>query len=417
MSRDRSSGMSSASSDWDAIVVGAGAAGLASAAMLQRAGLRTLILERSDRVGSAWRARYERLRLNSLGWISRLPDDGTNWGLRHYPSREEWVEYLQRYVVRHRLAIRFRSEVQGLGRGSDHWRVRTSLESLEARFVVIATGLDGKPYIPGWPGRESFRGQLLHAAEYRTAEPFQDKAVLVAGANTTGVELAALIAEGGAQEVRVAMRTPPNVMTRHWHGVPIHAATLLLNPLPLTLADRLGWAAQRVVFGDLRPYGLTRPPMGIKSTVVKRGKGPAIDDGFVEGVRQGRIEIVAAVSEFDGDAVVLADASRVEAEVVIAATGYRCGLEPLVGHLDLLEAEGRPRVHAGEALPQAPNLHFVGYRAGVAGPLQQMRLDAKAVARAARAAARTRRRWLPVRPSTPLGRLDSASGSLASGPP
>jgi len=295
--------------------------------------------------------------------------------------------------------------VRRVDRDADHWRVQMAEGSLEARFVVIATGLDRNPYIPDWPGRESFRGQLLHAADYQKAEPFRDKSVLIAGCNTSGVELAALIAKGGAQEVRVAMRTPPNVMTRHWHGLPMHAGTLLLNPLPLSLADRLGWIAQRLVFGDLQPYGLTRPPLGIKSTVVKRGMGPAIDDGFVEGVKQGRIEIVAAVVGFDGEAVALADSSRIEPDVVIAATGYGRGLESLVGHLGVLDADGLPRVHAGETLSQAPGVFFVGYRAGVAGPLQQMRVDARGVARAAGAEsqAKERRRLRRRRLSLSLG--------------
>jgi cation diffusion facilitator CzcD-associated flavoprotein CzcO len=327
-------------------VVGAGAAGLASAAMLKRAGVSTLLLERSDCVGSAWRARYDRLRLNSLGWISRLPDDGAAWGFRDYPTREEWVEYLERYAVRHRLSIRASTEVERVDRDSDRWRVQTSRGVMRAR-VVVATGLDRNPHTPEWPGRESFRGRLLHAADYRNAEPFGGKSVLVAGANTSGVELAALIAEGGARDVRVAMCTPPNLSTRRWRGFPMHAAALLLQPLPLALADRLGWMAQRLVFGDLRPYGLTRPPLGIKSTVVKRGMGPAIDDGFIEGVKRGRIEIVAAVKGFDREAVVLADSSRIEPDVVIAATGYRPGLDPLVGHLGVLDADGHPRVHAG----------------------------------------------------------------------
>lgn len=371
----------SSCADWDAIVCGAGPAGLASAAVLQRAGLRTLVVERGDSVGMSWRSRYDSLRLNSLCWISSLPGERGKWGWRHYPTREEWIEYLDCYARNQSLAVRFGTDVERLDHESNAWTARTSRGPLTARLVVVATGHDREAHVPEWPGRESFGGLFVHAADYRRAGPFRGKDVVIAGANTTGVELASDLVDGGARRVWVSVRTPPNVIARHWLGLPMHAASLLLDPLPLGVADRLGWWAQRLVFGDLGRYGLTRPPMGIKSTVVKRGMGPAVDDGFVDGLKRGAIELVAAVDRLRGGAVLLADGTRLRPDVLIAATGYRRGLEPLVGHLDVLDGEGRPRVHAGQTLPQAPGLYFVGFRAGVAGPLRQMRLDAKRLAR------------------------------------
>jgi putative flavoprotein involved in K+ transport len=206
----------------------------------------------------------------------------------------------------------------------------------------------------------------------------------VVGANTTGSELAALVARGGAAAVWVAMRTPPNEIKRRWRGVPLHAGALVLDRLPARVADRLGWAVQRLLVGDLREYGLPRSPMGMKTTVVERGMGPAVDDvGFVDALKSGRVELVGPVERLDGNSVVLAGGTRVRPDVVIAATGYRRGLEPLVGHLDVLLPDGRPRITGERTAPNAPGLYFIGFAAGLAGPLAQMRIDAKRIAKAA----------------------------------
>jgi putative flavoprotein involved in K+ transport len=110
--------------------------------------------------------------------------------------------------------------------------------------------------------------------------------------------------------------------------------------------------------------------------------GPAIDPGFVDAVKEGRIGIVAAVDGFDGPDVLLADGSRIQPEVVIAATGYRRGLEPLVGHLGVLDSDGRPVVSGAKTHPRAAGLHFIGYTTPLSGQLRQMRIDAKRIARA-----------------------------------
>ena len=366
--------------EWDVVVCGAGPAGLGSAALLGRAGLRALVIERGDAVGASWRSRYEALRLNSLGWISRLPAGPTGWGFSHYPTRDEWIGYLERYAARHRLRIRFGVEARMLERAPGGWVIDTSAGTFRARFVVVALGNDREPHVPDWPGRESFRGELLHAAEYRDAESLRGRDVLLVGGNTTGVELASLISRGGARRVRVAVRTPPNLFTREWHGLPLHPLAVVLDLLPTRIADGLGRVGQRLVFGDLRRHGLGQPPLGIKSTVLTRRIGPAIDAGFVDDLKRGRIEVLPAVTAFEGSDVVLDGGSRITPEVVLAATGYRRGLEQLAGHLSVLDDRGWPLVHAGATAPSAPGLYFVGYRSGVSGPLRQIRVDAKGAA-------------------------------------
>src|SRR5438445_10296295 len=100
------------SDDHEAIVCGAGAAGLSAAAMLRRAGMTARVLEQGDRIAASWHARYDGLRLNTLGWMSTQPGYHVGRRPRHFPSREEWIDYLERYAQHHELKIQFQTAVE-----------------------------------------------------------------------------------------------------------------------------------------------------------------------------------------------------------------------------------------------------------------------------------------------------------------
>ena len=108
---------------------------------------------------------------------------------------------------------------------------------------------------------------------------------------------------------------------------------------------------------------------------------PIVDVGIADAVRAGRVRVVAAVTRVDGDTVVLADGARHQLDDVIAATGFRTGLEPLVGHLGVLDDHGRPLVHDAEQHPGAPGLHFVGYQVTLGGTFRLVGIEAKRIAR------------------------------------
>lgn len=365
-----------------AIVCGAGAAGLAAGAMLRRAGVDALVIERSDRVAASWRSRYAALRLNTPGWMSTQPGyraTGRRYG--EYPSRDKWIQYLEDYSAHHQLELRFGTEIKRIADREGGWRVQTTAGALDASAVVVATGFDHDPYMPDWPGRHGFSGELVHACAYRDADPYQGRDVLVVGPGVTGSELAQLLVEGGAARVRVACRTSPHIYRRKLLGVSINVPGVVFNHLPVRVADELAWMGERILRGNLSRYGLPRPPLGV-ATLAKRQQAPAYDEGFVASVKAGRIEIVGAVEGFDGADVLLADGSRAQPEAVIAATGYRRGLEPLVGHLGVLDRRGTPLVHGARQHPAAPGLFFTGFRSDLSGQLRLMRFDARGIARA-----------------------------------
>ena len=338
-------------------MIGAGPAGLAAAAELGRLGLSATILEQSDALGASWRARYDRLRLNSSRWFSNLP------GLRHkrgtgaFPSRDQMVGYLEEYARANGLQVRPNTKVERIDRDEDGWIVRTSTGDVCAEHVIVATGYTHTPYIPDWPGREAYDGQLLHAAAYRNPDAYRDRDVLVVGPGCSGMEIAYDLAEGGAGRVRLAVRTPPNILIRNPIGPLLARGMLKLGP---RRADRIMSFVRRREIGDLTEYGLPEPEEGIFSRLMRLGVAPAIVDmEVIEAIKQRRIEIVGGVESLDGAGVSLSDGTRIEPEAVIAATGYRTGLEPVVGHLGVLDERGVPQPPTGDEA--APGLRFIGY--------------------------------------------------------
>jgi cation diffusion facilitator CzcD-associated flavoprotein CzcO len=363
------------------VVIGAGPAGLASAAELRRRAVPVVVLEQAGAVGASWRGRYDRLRLNSSRWFSKLPGGRYARGTGMFPSRDEVVGYLEDYAERHGIDVRLHTRVERIDRDGAGWVVRTSGGDVAADHVIVAGGYDHTPFVPDWPGRERFHGPLLHAAEYRNPEPFRDRDVLVVGPGCSGMEIAYDVAEGGARSVRLAVRTPPNMLVRSPMGPGFALALLRLRP---ERADRIVNFIRRKEIGDLSEYGLPVPEEGTFSRLRRLGVAPAIiDKHVIDAIRERRIEVVAGVEALDDTGVQLADGTRIEPDAVISATGYRCGLEAMVGHLDVLDEVGVPR--AADGAEAAPGLRFIGYMPIPA----QMRHSGRQAKRAAKAIART----------------------------
>ncbi|MGV0714329.1 NAD(P)/FAD-dependent oxidoreductase [Mycolicibacterium sp. XJ662] len=345
----------------DALVIGSGPAGLACAAELRRHRVAVTVLERGACTGAAWAGRYDALRFNTSRWYSALP--GAPFPRSHgwFPSRDQYVAYLQQYGEQRRVPVRHNTAVSRLDPvSSGGWALTTNRGPLTARHVIVATGLFHTPAIPPWHGRKEFRGKLIHAAQYLHPRPFVGQRVLVVGAGSTGLEIAYQLVRGGASRVLLAVRTPPNILPRVLGGLPGDLPLPLFLQLPSRFVDPMLMALQGLVIGDLSDRGLAKPVEGPLAGLRRRGAGTAIvDREVVEAIRDGSIPVVAAVNRLIGDGAVLADGTNVAVDAVIAATGYRTGLPDLVGHLGVLDDRGMPR--DGRGAEVLPGLRFVGF--------------------------------------------------------
>ncbi|WNF28808.1 NAD(P)/FAD-dependent oxidoreductase [Streptomyces sp. C11-1] len=365
-------------------VIGGGPGGLAVAAALRARGVRAVILEKSDRVGASWRGHYDRLHLHTTRRWSALPGLRIPRRFGRWVGRDDLVRYLEKYAEHHELEVVTGVEVTRVDRapdGSGDWQLTaTGGRVLRGRAVVVATGYNHTPRIPDWPGRDTFTGELLHAARYRNPAPYADRDVLVVGIGNTGAEIAADLAEGGASRVRIAVRTPPHIVRRSTAGWPAQATGVLVRRLPVWLVDRAGAALARITVPDLTAHGLPRPETGLYSRA-RQGAIPVQDVGLIDAVRTGAVAPVATVASFDKDAVILADGTRLTPDAVITATGYDRALEPLLGHLDVLDARGRPLTHGARSPKQTPGLYFTGFTNPISGMLRELALDAERIAK------------------------------------
>ena len=373
-------------------IVGGGAAGLATAALLRRRGLEPIVLEAGPEPGAAWRDRYDRLRLHTPRLLSGLPGQRMPRRYGRWVARDDLIEYLHDYVERNGIEVRPSTRVERIDRDGDGWLLETGDGPLHATTAIVATGYNGTPYVPEWPGRESFTGELVHSSDYRRPGPYRGRDVLVVGAGNSGAEIAHDVADGGGRTVWLSVRTPPQIVRRATAGIPAQLIGIAIRRLPPPWVDPISKAQRRLSIPDLTAQGLPRPEHGVRTSFLSTGTVPILDVGIVAAVRSGRVGVVAAVEGFDGDAVLLADGSRVAPDAVIAATGFRSGLEPLVGHLGVLGSRGLPHTSDGE--PALPGLWFVGFVPTLGGQLREGSRAARKVAAGVAAEAET-----PVRQS------------------
>lgn len=357
-------------------MIGAGPGGLATAASLKHYGIPSVVLERSRQVGSSWTKHYDRLHLHTHRMVSslpglRLPKRAGNW-----VSRDDLVTYLEEYARLHELDVRLGVTAERIDPG---WVVRTDQGEYESDHVVVATGYNNRPTELDWPGMDSFEGELIHSAEYRNAEAYRGKDVLVVGTGNSGAEIAVDLVESGAGRVRLSVRTPPSFMKRATQPLGI-----VLRKFPPPIADRLVYTMQPLNTGNLSKSGMPRPSLGAISRFMTEDVTPILDVGLIPLLRKGRVTVVPAVEGFEGRDVLLAGGERIQPEAVIASVGFERALQPLVGHLGVLEdrPRGRPVVHGPDTHPDAPGLHFVGYTNPLSGMLREIGIDSKKIARA-----------------------------------
>lgn len=364
-----------------AIVIGAGAAGLAAAHALIKAGVPTVILEKEARLGDPWHRRHRQLHLNTHRDLSTLPGAAYPAGTPAFPDRAAVIRHMTEFSDTNRLPVLFGVAVEDVTFKGDHWAMRTSAGPRLARNVIIATGRDRQPFVPDWKGMTDFAGRIIHSADFGDARDYAGTKVLVVGAGNSGFDALNHMAGVNTAAIWLSARGGPAILPKRIGQIAVHRLSPLMARLPLWLADAVIAATQRLVFGDLTKFGLPPAPAGGASRLTTDYTAIAADDGAIRAIKAGKITVVPAIKEFTRDGVVLANGDVIHPDIVIAATGYRTGLEAMVGKLCVLDGRGVPLFNGGENDPALPGLWFTGMRPSIRGCFANAAILAKAIAK------------------------------------
>jgi indole-3-pyruvate monooxygenase len=300
--------------DPETIVIGAGPAGLAVGACLRRKGRDFAIFDRATEVGSAWRGHYERLHLHTAKRHSALPHRPFPREWPTYVPRERFVTYLEDYARTFDLTPHLGEAIVRAEPTSGGWRVETSTGVHESRNLVVASGYSAVPHTPSLPGRDTFTGTVVHSAEYRNAEPYRGKRVLVVGAGNTGAEIAIDLYEHGAASVDLCVRGPLHVVPRDILGLPAQVLGILTSWIPVPMLDVLFGVLVSLLVGNLSRLGIRRPDEGIVARINRVGRIPLIDIGTIALIKSGRICVRPDIRELTADGA---------SEAIRAVTGAR----------------------------------------------------------------------------------------------
>jgi indole-3-pyruvate monooxygenase len=335
-----------------------------------------MIVERERTVASAWRRHYHRLYLHTPKRHSALPHFPFPSSYPRYPSRVQVIEYLEAYAKAFALEPRLSEPATAVQRVNGMWETTTVTSRYSCDAVVIATGLNARPRIPAWPGRDSYAGQVLHSSEYATGDPYRGRRVLVVGFGNSGAEIALDLWEHGATPT-IAIRSGANVIPRDLFGLSSVTLTIGMRHLPPWLVDVLSGPLLRLALGDLRRCGIAGRAYGPAVQTSRYAKVPVLDVGTIRLVKSGAIAIRPGVERFTSGGVAFTDGTTAEYDAVVLATGYTPVLDFLppgiapAGNAQALPREGR------EA---KPGLFFCGFDVAVTGMLRQIGIEAEAIA-------------------------------------
>ncbi len=180
--------------DTETIIIGGGQAGLAVGYHLMQRGREAMILEQAAQAANAWRNdRWDSFALLTPNWSFRLPGaeyrgdapDG-------FMPRAEIVACFEQYIQRYHLPVHFGVRVTSVEQipGGQGYRVETGKSSLQAKNVVVATGLYQRPRLPSSSSSISARITQLHSGQYRNPQSLPPGAVLIVGSAQSGCQIA-----------------------------------------------------------------------------------------------------------------------------------------------------------------------------------------------------------------------------------
>jgi putative flavoprotein involved in K+ transport len=321
---------------FETVVVGGGQAGLSAGYHLRATGLPFVILDGNERLGDAWRKRYDSLRLFTPARYDGLPGGRFPGKLWVAPTKDQMADYLESYAARFDIAVRTGVRVDRIFRKDDRYVVSVGDGEFEADNVIVATGAHQEPRIPAFSRQLDPGIVQLHSSEYRNPSQLREGGVLVVGAGNSGADISLEV-----------VRTHPTWLSGRDRGhVPVKIDT---------------WFAGTVIFRIVRFIGhhvaTERTPIGRKAKRKFASQGDMLVRVKPKWLLEAGVERVPKTVGVADGMPVLEDGRVLDVTNVIWCTGFRHDLSWI--ELPVFGEDGE-LLHERGVVPGRPGLYFVG---------------------------------------------------------
>ncbi|MFM0685871.1 MULTISPECIES: NAD(P)/FAD-dependent oxidoreductase [Paraburkholderia] len=338
------------------LIVGGGQGGIGLGARLRQLGVPTIIIDKNERPGDAWRKRYKTLCLHDPVWYDHMPylPFPDNWPV--FTPKDKIGDWLEMYTKVMELNY-WGSTVCKSARYDEakgEWIVEVEREgrnlTLRPKQLVLATGMSGKPNIPSFKGMDVFKGEQHHSSRHPGPDAYHGKKVVVIGANNSAHDICAALWEAGV-DVTMVQRSSTHIVKSDSlmefalgdlyseravaAGMTTAKADLTFASIPYAILHEFqipvfnairerdaAFYARLEESGFMLDFG--DDDSGLFMKYLRRGSGYYIDVGASELVADGKIKLKSGVDvvELKEHSVLLSDGSELEADLIVYATGY-----------------------------------------------------------------------------------------------
>mmetsp|Transcript_28432 Transcript_28432/g.111502 ORF Transcript_28432/g.111502 Transcript_28432/m.111502 type:complete len:507 (-) Transcript_28432:477-1997(-) len=372
-------------------VIGAGVSGSACCSALTKRGLDCVVFEKQERAGGLWVDNYYGASVQLPKLLYEYPELRFAKNVSKFPSMAEVCEYVDRFNEQQGIqsCFRFRAEVKKAEKESDSvWALHvvdleTGASTVEKfSWLVVCTGMfSSKPKTINIEGSESFKGNIIHSSEYRSAGIFSGKKVVVVGGGKSGID-AARTASTVADEVVHVCRTrmwsipakfgPFHVGNIMFSGFgclllppyyldsgPVHMLHALTYPLRLVI----GLLIELIMLIKLNVPFSSWPNIRLAEEI-SRSNTTMRDENYLDAVRKGKVQVRKhQVDSIKPYSVKLSDGSDSEADIIVLATGWEQGFRELfdedIAEKVAMETDGL-YIYKNILPPDVDRLAFVG---------------------------------------------------------
>lgn len=340
------------------VIIGGGQAGIILGARLKRLEVPTIILDKHERPGDAWRKRYQSLCLHDPVWYDHLPylPFPDHWPV--YIPKDKMADWLEMYTKIMELNYWHSSECINAQFDEQKKTWVVSVERAGKQIVlhpsqlIFATGLSGIPNQPNIPGMADFAGTHYHSSQHHSGHEFTGKNCIVIGSNNSAHDICADLVEHGAAQVTMLQRSSTlviksDILEKQFigplysesalqSGISTEKADMILASYPYKMMPELHQPlVQKVAAEDADFYAKLSQAgfmldwgddqSGLWMKYLRRASGYYIDVGASELIINGDIKLKSRVTvdKITKNSVILSDGSELPADLIVYATGYQ----------------------------------------------------------------------------------------------